>query len=156
MMKETALDVLMYLFENYMEGEFSNMANQEALRAELAGAGFPEDEVEHAFSWLDGLVEQRQQPLNLGAGNAMRIYAPVEMQRLGPSARGFIMYLEQLGILSAESRELVIDRVMALTEDIDLERIKWVVLLVLFNQPGAEDAFAHMEDLVYYEGDFLH
>ena len=47
------------------------------------------------------------------------------------------------------SRELVIDRVMALEdEEIDLDQLKWVVLMVLFNQPGRESAYAWMEDLV--------
>ena len=41
-MKETLLDVLMYLFENYNDGEFSNADNQETLKVELAAAGFPE------------------------------------------------------------------------------------------------------------------
>jgi Smg protein len=66
------------------------------------------------------------------------------------------MYLEQLGILDANRRELVIDRLMALREDIDLERVKWVCLLVLMNQPDAEDAYTHLEELVYYEGEFAH
>ena len=155
-MKETALDVLMYLFENYLEGEFSDMDNQETLRAELLAAGFPDEEVIHAFAWIDGLVEQRQQPLRLGVSGVLRIYAAQERGRLSVECRGFLLYLENLGILTPEARELVIDRVMALTEEVDLERLKWVVLLVLFNQPGAEDAFAQIEDMIYYEGDFLH
>lgn len=155
-MKETALDVLMYLFENYLEGEFSDLGNQDNLRTELAGAGFPDEEVEHAFNWLDGLVEQRQHPLRLGVSGVLRIYATQERNRLSVECRGFLLYLEQLGILTPEAREVVIDRVMALKEEIDIERLKWVVLLILFNQPGSEDAYAHMEDMVYYEGDFLH
>lgn len=155
-MKETALDVLMYLFENYLEGEFSDMDNQETLRAELLAAGFPDEEVIHAFAWIDGLVEQRQQPLRLGVSGVLRIYAAQERDRLSVECRGFLLYLENLGILTPEARELVVDRVMALTEEVDLERLKWVVLLVLFNQPGAEDAFAQIEDMIYYEGDFLH
>ena len=60
------------------------------------------------------------------------------------------MYLEQIGILSPDQRELVIDRVMALdSEEIDVEQIKWVVLMVLFSQPGQETAYARMEDLVF-------
>ena len=35
------------------------------------------------------------------------------------------------------------------SEDISLEQLKWVALLVLFNQPGQEAAFAWMHDLVY-------
>ena len=35
------------------------------------------------------------------------------------------------------SRETVIDRVMALDSlDVDIDHIKWVVLMVLSNQPG--------------------
>jgi Smg protein len=62
------------------------------------------------------------------------------------------MFLEQLGVLDQTSRELVIDRIMALdTDDIDLDTLKWVVLMVLFNQPGQEAAYAWMEGLVLDE-----
>ena len=156
MMKETVLDVLMYLFENYQAGEFSDSDNHANLNDELVAAGFPEEEVTHAFTWLDGLAQQRQLPIIFGPGAAIRVYATSELSRLAAECRGFLMYLEQLGILSPESRELVIDRLMALDEDIDLERVKWVCLLVLMNEPEAEAAFAQVEEMVYYAGGFLH
>jgi len=60
------------------------------------------------------------------------------------------MYLEQIGILTTGQRERVLDRVLALGErDVDIDDIKWVVLMVLFTQPGQEDAYARMEDLVF-------
>jgi Smg protein len=44
----------------------------------------------------------------------------------------------------------VIDRLMALDGDeIDIEKLKWVALMVLFSQPGQETAFSRMEDLVF-------
>ena len=62
------------------------------------------------------------------------------------------MFLEQTAVLDHNTREMVIDRVMALeSEEIDLEQLKWVVLMVLFNQPGREAAYAWMEDLVFDE-----
>ena len=68
------------------------------------------------------------------------------------NCRGFIVYLEQIGILTPPQRELLIDRLLALeTPDIDVEQIKWVVLMVLFSQPGQELAYARMEDLVFEE-----
>lgn len=155
-MKETLLDVLMYLFENYHDGEFSDSDNQETLRIELAAAGFPEDEVGHAFAWLDGLAKQRDTPTLTATTAALRIYAPQEMERLSAECRGFLLYLEQLGILGATSRELVIERLLALADEVDLERVKWVCLLVLINQPGHEEAAVHLEDMVYYTGEFLH
>lgn len=155
-MKETVLDVLMYLFENYQHGEFVDTENQENLRDELTAAGFPVEEVNHAFSWLDGLTEQRQQPLIFGPRGSLRVFAKEEQDKLSVECRGFLLYLEQLGILESTSREVVIDRLMAFSEEIDLERVKWVCLLVLVNHPDAEEAFGHLEDLVYYQGDYIH
>ena len=155
-MKETVLDVLMYLFENYQAGEFADAENQATLRDELVAAGFPDEEVAHAFAWLDGLAKQRQLPLIFGPSHSIRVYAREELARLSSECRGFLLYLEQLGILGPQTRELVIDRLMAISDEIDLERVKWVCLLVLINQPEGEEAFASLEEMVYYTGDFLH
>lgn len=155
-MKETVLDVLMYLLENYQHGEFADSDNQATLRDELVAAGFPGEEVDSAFSWLDGLAEQRQLPLIFGPTSAMRLYARQEHEKLSTECRGFLLYMEQLGLLTPSSREHVIDRLMALDEDIDLERVKWVCLLVLMNEPEAEQAFAHVEEMVYLSGHSLH
>ena len=56
-MKENVLDVLMYLFETYVDTDEEPEADQNELRAELAGAGFGDAEIERALDWLDGLIE---------------------------------------------------------------------------------------------------
>jgi len=82
----------------------------------------------------------------------MRIFSAHEMARLDVECRGYLAYLEQISILSPVQRELVLDRLMALDSlDIEVEQVKWVVLMVLFSQPGQESAFAQMEDLVFEE-----
>jgi Smg protein len=74
------------------------------------------------------------------------------LDRLDAGCRGFITYLEQIGILSPPQREILVDRLLALdSPDIDVEQIKWVVLMILFSQPGQETAYARMEDLVFEE-----
>jgi Smg protein len=71
------------------------------------------------------------------------------MLHLDTECRGFLLFLEQMGVLDDASRETVIDRIMALdSEDMNLEQLKWVVLMVIFNQPGGEAATAWMEDIV--------
>jgi len=72
--------------------------------------------------------------------------------------RSLLMNLEQMCILDPMSRELVIERCMAIeTEELTTDDVKWVVLLVLLNQPGQENAFALMEELVYNgEPPYLH
>lgn len=155
-MKETLLDVLMYLFENYHDGELEDSDNQQTLRVELAAAGFPEDQVDHAFAWLEELALQRDAPTLGGRSDVLRIYAQRECERLSAECRGFLLHLEQLGILNAECREMVIERLLAIEEEVDLERVKWVCLLVLVNRPGAEEAAVHLEDMVYSHGEFVH
>lgn len=153
MMKETVFDVLMYLFENYMhEGpEFSPDEKQLAL--ELVEAGFHRGEIRKAFRWLEGLSAQRREvapEILPGDRYAIRHYAPAELHKLDAECRGFLMAMEQSGALNAYTRELVIDRAMALDlEEITLDQLKWIVLMVLDNQPGQEQAQALLEDLVF-------
>lgn len=158
-MKENVLDVLMYLFENYLYDESDLEPDQETLKVELLEAGFPRTEVNKAFEWLAVLAAQRQAPaLTLQAERSIRVFSGKEISKLDTECRGFLMFLEQSGILTPANRELVIDRVMALeTEEIDLEQLKWIILMVLFNQPGQEAAYAWMEDLVFdHLGGTLH
>jgi Smg protein len=43
------------------------------------------------------------------------------------------------------------------TEEIELTQLKWVILMVLFNQPGQEEAYAWIEDLLFEDvGGYLH
>ena len=54
-MKETVLDVLMYLFESFVDSEDEPEPNRNELREDLERAGFGDREIERALDWLDGL-----------------------------------------------------------------------------------------------------
>ncbi len=159
-MKQTVLDVLIYMFENYMEDDdLQPGMDHDTLRSQLSDAGFDAHQIGKAFDWLEGLSGQPGIRLNTDAARqATRVYAELEIRKIDLESRGFLMFLEQAGILDPMGRELVIDRLMALeTDEIDLDQLKWVVLMVLFNQPGQEEAFIWMEDLVMDEmGGALH
>lgn len=158
-MKENVLDLLMYLFENYIYDEPETTPDRESLSDSLEEAGFSNAEIDRAFSWLDGLAEQRRMPVMAGhESNPVRIFCDGECSRLDVDARGLILYLENIGVLDPARREQVLDRLMALEEeDIDMEDVKWVVLMVLFNQPGQEANYAWMEDLMFdEEGEYRH
>src|SRR3546814_12645910 len=82
-----------------------------------------------------------------------RVYFGPELDKLDVECRGFLLVLEQHGILDPAQRELVLDRAMALDQDeLDLDDLKWVVLMVLFNQPGSEAAYAWMETQMFAIG----
>jgi len=158
-MKENVLDVLMYLFQNYMNDDTDIDPDRESIETELLEAGFPSQGIQQAFEWLDGLLASQESPVRVCyPERSFRIYTEQESDRLDPDCRGFLLFLEQTGVLSPETRELIIDRVMALaTDDIDLNQLKWIILMVLFNQPGQEEAYAWMEDLVFEDmAGYLH
>lgn len=159
-MKQTVIDVLIYLFDHYVEDN-DNIAltpNQDKLKSQLIQAGFGDSQVNRAFDWLEGLAIQSQneeeneidEELIIDPhANSFRIYTSLEEQKLNQEAQGFIFFLQQAGVLSASDRELIIDRVMALDEtEIDMEKLKWVILMVLFNRTENQDTFNWIEDLV--------
>lgn len=151
-MKENMMDVLMYLFEYYMDEQLEIASDQDVLKVRLIDDGFAKPEVDKAFSWLEGLAQQRGSELKgqLSGHRSFRIYTDSEIKHLDTECRGFLHFLEQMDVLTAVTRELVIERAMALDLGvIDLEKIKWVILMVLFNLPGQEAAYAWIEDFVF-------
>jgi Smg protein len=151
-MRENVLDLLIYLFENYMGADAEVRPDRDTLKRELDTAGFAEVDIGRALEWLDGLAGQQLGKVAEATARAVRVFSSQESMRLDTDVRGYLMYLEHSGILSSPQRELVIDRLMALDADeIDIEQVKWVVLMVLFSQPGQESAYAQMEDLVFEE-----
>lgn len=151
-MNENIIDVLIYIYETYMDGDQPIPADQIMMQEQLLDAGFQQVEINKAFDWLDELAwRQGSMAGNLvPAQVSMRIYTEVEMQRLDLETRGMLLFLEQNGVLDPISRELVIERAMALESgELDADDIKWIALLVLMNQPGQETAFSVMQDLIY-------
>ncbi len=166
-MKENMLDVLLYLFEHCVDDELAIHPDEETIRNQLSAAGFEETDIKKAFHWLESLAQPQEgseSPAPEHAGKAggvggesaappaLRIYTREEMDKIGPRSRALILFLEQMDILKPATRELVIDRIMALeTEDMDLEGVRWVILMVLFNQPGLEAGYGLLEDFVLDE-----
>jgi len=150
-MNENVVDILIYLFENFMDAELSSQPDQTELQEELTQAGFPVPMIRKAFKWLDELAwRQSACQQTPHTSQAIRIYTEQESIRLDTECRGMLLFLEQHEILDQVGRELVIDRALALeTAHISVEDLRWIVLLVLMNQPGRESAFAHMEELIY-------
>ena len=153
-------EVLMFLFENYMDQDIALKMDNADIAVELEKIGFDRYEIDRALSWLDGLI-QIQTAVVLGpklTSQAIRHYLPEESERLGVEGKGFLLYLEQLGILDPTTREVAIDRIMALdSRAVDIARIRWVVLMVLFNQPDKRSALSLLQDMILADAfDVLH
>ena len=141
-------DILVYLFENCQHAELAY--DRERVAKKLSAAGFEDSDISEALHWLAGVrvPHNVREPLP-DSRATFRAYAPRELAKLDARSRGFLLTLEHSGILTAETRELVIERALAANGDtLSLEQLKLVVLMVLWNQQMptsrllAEDLFS--------------
>lgn len=145
-MKENMLDVLMFLFDNYWDMDKLSSNNEEdTLATELEQAGFPGHEIDKAFVWLEELVDlQAITPPNWpSATRAVRVFSEEEIQKIDIESRSLVLQLEQEGILDSWTREIIMDRVMAIdTQLIDIDEMHQIVDLVLMNHPNQDVTLA--------------
>jgi len=150
-MKTEVMDVLQYIFERFQEEAFVAIDKTQSLVNELKEVGFETGEIDFALDWLDGLVDASSESFAPVSGSQQhtRIFHPYELTYFSVESRGFIYFLEQAGVLDSHSREAVIDRVLALESHtpVDLDQLKWVVSMVLFNIPGKEEAAIWLENI---------
>ena len=128
-------EILVYLFENCQQREVAY--ERERIAKKLSAAGFEHADISEALHWLAGMARVPQvEPVALpDAGHSFRAFAPRELAKLDARCRGFLLTLEQSGILTPQDRELVIERSLATSSaSLTLEQLKLVVLMVLWNR----------------------
>lgn len=151
-MDNSVFDILVYVFDRYLFEDLPAVAERDTIARDLESAGFGGANVERALDWLADLADVRERNgcLRAASERTFRIYSPEEMARIGIAGRGMLASLEASSILNPEQREIAIDRLLALdTEEIDIDQVKWVVLMVLSSLPDQEQAYARMENLVF-------
>ena len=151
-MKENILDVLIYLFENYMFEDEELEPDQETLIQELSMAGFDQVMIDRAFDWLENLAGLCDDVENVGSKpgpKAMRHYTEDEMNQLSVEVRSLLLSLENCGVLDGNSREMVIAQLTGLGVDgIEVDHLKWVTLMVLSNYTEGDGVTELTEALV--------
>lgn len=152
-MKETVLDVLMYLYTHCKEEKQVLLNNHKLLKTELFSAGFSGYDINHTFLQLEHILPSAEKnEMTLCTLDTMRIYLPEESEKLDIECQGFLLFLEQMSILDYEQRELIVERALILDgEDFSLEQLKWVILTVLFNQPDQDEFLAWGDEVMFQD-----
>lgn len=146
--EESVLNVLMYLFKNHMQENCELDTRQPKLLLQLEQQGFRRKAIDRAFRWINNLTQGTREPIVLPQ-TSLRVFSDHECDLLDRECRSFLLMMEQQGILNPHTRELAINQAIELEpEGIDISLLKWVTLLVLFNQPEEKHALACMEMLV--------
>lgn len=126
-------DVLAYLFENCQQAELAD--DRERVAEKLSAAGFEDSDISEALRWLAGVTRApRAAALLPDTRTSFRAFAPRELSKLDAECRGFIITLEQSGILTPQTREVVLERSLAASgHSLSLDQLKLIVLMVLWN-----------------------
>lgn len=146
-------DILVYLFENYVHA--AACPESDLLARKLSAAGFEHEDISEALEWLNGLRETAGTSVVHASPSAesVRIYPTEEAACLDTQCRGFLAFLESAGVLDAATRELIIDRALALDGfHLNLHRFKVIVLMVLWQQDYPLDTLI-LDELLVDEDD---
>lgn len=143
----TMFDILMFLFDSYFTA--GHYPEPGALSIKLTAAGFEEDEIHSALTWLSTVRElsEIEYPESINHSGP-RYFANFEMRRISIDGLKFISFLETNKMITPIEREMIIDRAMALgRESLSVEKIKLITLMILWNQHDNLDPLL-IEDLL--------
>jgi len=141
-------DILVYLFENYYQAQA--YPDYDTLERKLHAAGFENDDIHDALDWLNSLTRRADEEISetLDTRSSFRGYTADESAKLPLESRGFIAFLESAKILTPLLRELIIERAMGLpSETVGLDKLKVIVLMVLWTRRGSVDALV-LDELI--------
>ncbi|MEP7236123.1 MAG: DUF494 family protein [Ignavibacteriota bacterium] len=119
----------------------------------LADRGYTETEVSTAFSWLFDKMSLSvtqsnvtQLPKHMAAGTApFRIYHELEQSFLSAEARGYLIQLRELGLLSDSEMELLIDRLwFAGSAEVGMESVRDLATAIIFDFSDASNTGSRM------------
>lgn len=147
-MSENFLQILLYLFGHYVASDLLKPTDPDSLLSELTDAGFSNKEAKQALEWLAGtktnaaIVARKHE-------HSLRLYTPSEMAKLDVKARGYLLFLEQTGVLDGVNRERIIDRAMALEyRNVGLLEIHYLSRILLKDDGAKTDAARQMRELL--------
>lgn len=129
-------DILVYVFENYLPEACPEPG---ALARKLSAVGFEQDAIAQALRWLKGLEDVDETGFRFQPRpDAHRFFGQDEIARLSPECRGFLSFLEQAGAIDPLTREMILERAMAVDPSgdsiISLGKFKVIVLMVMWRR----------------------
>ncbi len=140
-MRERVLEIV-DLIAQYVMGAKDAPVNEQELMAELISAGFESEEISGAFAWMEATALQPQTESTkielVQNPPTYRLFSIQEQQALTTAARGFLVKVRAMGLLSDEAQEEIIDRVLHSAEDlVDEQEVKLITIITLLSHSNS-------------------
>ena len=110
------------------------------IRDHLIDAGFQDAAIDHAMDWVEIFKNPGEGMIHhTPSSSSVRILSDDEKNLLDVECQNYISRLEKFGLLTPEKRELLIDKLTSIGfEPMDLEVVKALSILMLFQEPSVE------------------
>ena len=140
------LDLLIYLFENYISTK--PKLNMNAITVELEEAGFNNKDISTAFDWFNHLEKLSNGP-ELTNKNSIRVLSHKEYEKISKEGFTFLTFLLNAKILNPTEFEVILDQIMILNQkSINIDEMRWVVMMTLWKS-GKENNYLFVEDSLF-------
>lgn len=148
-MKEKVVEILLHIMAEIQGSK--RLADIDM--NELKDRGYTQSEITAAFSWLhDALKITDGTPAGPRAG-ARRILHDAEKHALSTESQGFLIHLQELGLLDERDVEAVIEKAMLTGyEKLTVSELHGIVAAVLFSKSGEAGGGRYL----FTPGDTIH
>ena len=141
------LDLLIYLFENYISTK--PKLNMNAITVELEEAGFNNKDISTAFDWFNHLEKLTNGP-ELTNKNSIRVLSHKEYEKISKEGFTFLTFLLNAKILNPTEFEVILDQIMILNQKyINIDEMRWIVMMTLWKS-GKENSYLFVEDSLFH------
>ena len=140
------LDLLIYLFENYISTK--PKLNMNDITVELEEAGFNDKDISSAFDWFNHL-EKINNGFELTNKDGLRVLSKKEYEKISSEAFTFLTFLLNAKILNSTEFEVILDQIMILNQkSINIDEMRWIVMMTLWKS-GKENSYLFVEDSLF-------
>ena len=140
------LDLLIYLFENYISAKPKLNIND--ITVELEEAGFNDKDISSAFDWFNHL-EKINNGFGLTNKDSLRVLSKKEYEKISSEAFTFLTFLLNAKILNSTEFEVILDQIMILNQkSINIDEMRWIVMMTLWKS-GKENSYLFVEDSLF-------
>lgn len=142
-------EVLVFIFENYIAHHA--LPDNDVMAQELSAAGFNQKDIQGAVGWYQEMKSMLTQTSAVYSHqhSATRILTDSEFKKINIESISFVLFLRQANVINDVERDLIIDRAMALKQElVSIEEMRWITMIALWNE-GREKDYLFVEDALF-------
>jgi Smg protein len=130
-MKPNVLDMLIDFFADFDQSE--PLPFDAYTLEKLEKMGFNQEMIEDAYAWFhEAQDDEYMEHVNDPSARAIRVYTPQESAVLSSACKSLLFKLEQAGVLTMATREIIISQMLQLDiAQMDIEQLKWLSIIAL-------------------------